>query len=260
MTTAYVASNADAYEESMGRWSRRLARPFVAFAGLGPTSRLLDVGCGTGALIAALPEAKVCIGIDIGEAFLRAARAALQHASFLRADAARLPIADAAVDAAASLLVLNFLPEPDAAIAEMRRVTRPGGTVAAAVWDFRGGLVFMRVLADTAAALLESGEAFRRRHYASPLAEADGLARAFRRAGLDAIETASLTIRMEFAGFADLWRPWLAGQGIIGAFVAGLPEPDRARLGEAMRRAYQAGGPDGPRSFAATAWAVRARA
>lgn len=259
MTSTYVASNANAYESSMGRWSRQLARPFVEFAGLESATRVLDVGCGTGALVAALPATATAIGIDIGEAFLRAARTSIPRASFACADAGRLPLADASVDAATSLLVLNFLPDPDAAITEMRRVTRAGGVAAACVWDFRGGLVFMRVFADTAAALFASGESFRQRHYASPLGESGGLAEAFRRRGLHAIAETSLTIRMAFAGFDDLWDPWLAGQGIIGAYVAALPEADRTRLGEAMRRAYLAGGTDGPRSFAATAWAVRAR-
>ncbi len=259
MASNYVANNAEAYELSMGRWSRRLARSFVSFAELAGVRRVLDLGCGTGALTAALPAASEAVGVDIGEAFLRAARRAIPAAEFLRADAARLPFAEAEFDAALTLLVLNFLPDPDAAITEMRRVTRRGGRIAACVWDFRGGLVFMRILADTAAALFASGEAFRKRQYASPLAEAGGLAAAFRRHGLVEIEETCLTIRMEFTRFDDLWTPWLAGQGVIGAYVAGLPSAERAVLGDAMRRAYLAGGEDGARSFAASAWAVKAR-
>lgn len=258
MASIYVANDADAYELSMGRWSRRLARHFASFAELDGARRIVDVGCGTGALTAALPPASEAVGVDIGEAFLRAAQRKNPSANFLRADAAHLPFGEGGFDAALALLVLNFLPDPDAAIAEMRRVTRRGGRIAACVWDFRGGLVFMRVLADTAAALFASGEAFRARQYASPLAEAGGLAAAFRRHGLVAIEETSLTIRMEFARFEDLWAPWLAGQGVIGAYVAGLPAGERAVLGDAMRRAYLAGGGDGPRSFAASAWAARA--
>jgi SAM-dependent methyltransferase len=260
MASVYVASDAGAYEGSMGRWSRRLAVPFADFADLGRAARLLDVGCGTGALIAAQPSARAVVGIDVGEAFLRAARVAHREAGFVRADAARLPFPAGAFDAAASLLVLSFLPDPDRAIAEMKRVTRPGGTIAASVWDFRGGLVFMRLLADTAAALFASGEAFRAQHFASPLAEHGGLAAAFARHGLRDIDEACLTIRTDFASFDDLWSPWLAGQGVNGAFVVSLPPDERALLEDALRRAYLAGGADGPRSFAACAWAARARA
>ena len=141
-------------------------------------------------------------------------------------------------------LVLNFVPDAERAAGEMARVTKPGGVVAACVWDFRGGLTFLRVLGDTAAALDPGGVAFRAKQFSAPFTGPGELAAAWTRLGLGEVEQAALTIRMEFASFADYWEPWLGGQGTVGAYVAGLD-------------AYLAGGEDGPRSFAATAWAVR---
>ncbi|MCC7426626.1 MAG: class I SAM-dependent methyltransferase [Alphaproteobacteria bacterium] len=262
----YAATDAAAYERAMGRWSRRLADPFADFLLAGHDGarprRLLDLGCGTGALARALaarlPDAEI-VGADIAEPFLAAARAEAAGARirFERADAQSLPFASAEFDAAASMLVLNFLPEPERALAEMHRVLAPGGLVGAAVWDFRGGLTMMRVFADTAAALDPEGETFRAAQFAAPLAAPGALADALRRHGARHVAATEITIRMEFACFDDYFSPWLAGQGVIGAYVAALPATRRARLADALRRAYLAGGPDGPRSFAATAFAAR---
>jgi hypothetical protein len=139
----------------------------------------------------------------------------------------------------------------------MARVAKPGGTAAAAVWDFRGGLTFLRVLMDTAALLDPDGEAFRARMCSFPLAAPGELGAAWREAGLREVEETSLTVRMEFGSFADYWEPWLGGQGTVGAYVAGRTAEQRESIGRHLRLAYLAGGEDGPRSFAATAWAVR---
>jgi len=147
--------------------------------------------------------------------------------------------------------------DPARALDGMRRVTRPGGTVAAAVWDFAGGLVYQRIFWDTAAALDFEADLARGRHFSSPLVGPSRLVAAFEDAGLRSVRSASLTIRMEYVEFNDYWEPIANAQGPVGDYVKRL-SPDRlATLAAAVRRAYLVGGPDGPRSMAATAWAAR---
>ena len=263
MPSIYVANDPSVYELSMGRWSRRLAGPFIDFAAIGAVGRVLDVGCGTGSLTSALAEFALgaeIVGIDYSQAYVDHARATASDALRLRfeqGDAAALPYADGAFDAALSMLVLNFVPDAEKAASEMARVTKPGGVVAACVWDFRGGLTFLRVFADTAAMLDPGGEAFRAKQFSAPFTGPGELEAAWARQGLGEVEQTTLSIRMEFATFADYWNPWLGGQGTVGAYVAGLSQAKRRLLEHHLRLAYLAGGEDGPRSFAAAAWAVR---
>jgi SAM-dependent methyltransferase len=156
-----------------------------------------------------------------------------------------------------SLVALNFMSDPRLALAGMRRVTRPGGMVAAAVWDFPGGLVCERVFWDTAAALDPEADLSRGRHFSAPLMKPGELAAAFNEAGLRCVETVSLTIRMEYADFSDYWEPIAHAQGPIGDYIKRLSPDPIETLAAAVRQAYFAGGPDGPRSMAATAWATR---
>ncbi|WP_027133890.1 class I SAM-dependent methyltransferase [Geminicoccus roseus] len=258
----YVANDPAAYEQQMGRWSRRLAPLLIKFARIGEPARVLDLGCGTGSLASALAEAApgaMVTGVDLSEAYLAHARSrsADPRLRFEQGDATALTYPDGSFDAVLSLLVLNFVPKAELAVREMARVVRPGGTVAAAVWDFRGGFTFLRLLMDTAAIVDPDGEAFRARHCSYPLTGPGELAAAWRAAGLREVEQVSLTIRTEFASFADYFEPWLAGQGTVGAYVASRTAEQRARLARHLELAYRAGGEDGPRSFAATAWAVR---
>ena len=139
----------------------------------------------------------------------------------------------------------------------MRRVVQPGGTIAGAVWDFRGGLVFQRLFWDTAAGLDPAAGAARDRLFSSLLALPDGLPALWREAGLTAIERNSITIRMEYADFADYWEPLLGGQGPVGAYVESLTIERCRQIAERVRAAFLSGAPDGPRSLTATAWAVR---
>src|SRR5262245_26580234 len=142
-------SGAEAYERFMGRWSRRLAPPFIKFAGLKDGDRVLDVGSGTGALaLVVLQEAPAgrVVGIDPSPAYIAHARtrAGGGRATFEEGDARRLRFPDASFDTALALLVVNFIPDRTAAVREMARVTRPGGVVAAAVWDYGGGMEMLR--------------------------------------------------------------------------------------------------------------------
>lgn len=257
----YAATDGAAYERFIGRWTRRLGDALAAFAGP-PGGPVLDVGCGTGSVVAALRAAdpgRAITGIDIAEPYLAFARqrADCAHAHFLRQDATALDLADGAFAGALSCIVLNFIKDSAKAVAEMRRVTRRGGVVASAIWDFRGGLVYQRLLWDTVAALDPVGAATRDRIFSAPLGLPDGMVDLWRATGLKDVRRESLTIRMDFAGFADYWEPLLGGQGPVGSYVVGLTPEKRIEVRDAVRAAYLSGAPDGPRSLTATAWAVK---
>jgi SAM-dependent methyltransferase len=168
-----------------------------------------------------------------------------------------LKFAPGSFDRCFSLLALNFTSDPARALTGMRRVTRPGGVIAAAVWDFPGGLVYQRIFWDTAAAVDPEADRARGRHFSSPLTGPGGLAAAFEEAGLGEVRATSLTARMEYSDFADYWQPIANAQGPVGDYVKRLPPVRLEALAAAVRRAYLAGASDGPRSMAATAWAAR---
>jgi hypothetical protein len=152
------------------------------------------------------------------------------------------------------MLVLQFIPDAERAVAEMRRVVRPGGTVTAAVWDSFGGIPHLRLMWDIAATLDPSAE--QPRALFRSLSAPDEMAGLWRHLGLRDVEQTSLLIRMDFASFDDYWQP-LAAEGPASQFIAGLGEAERTTLREHVRRGYVANRPDGPRSFACVAWACR---
>jgi SAM-dependent methyltransferase len=260
-SSTYRASDGAAYERFLGRWSRVLAGPFAEFARLPEDGAILDVGCGTGSLTLSLAERRRgrVGGIDIAAPYIAFARSRPvgDRADFAVGDACHLPYADRHFAASLAQLALNFVPDPALALREMRRVVRPGGVVAAAVWDFRGGLVYQRLFWDTAAGLDPQAGMARDRLFSSPLALPDGLPELWREAGLRGIERGSITIRMEYVDFADYWEPLLGGQGPVGAYVASLSADRCWVIEERVRLSYLSGAPDGPRSMTATAWAVR---
>src|SRR5215467_8972865 len=261
-TTTYHASDGAAYERFLGRWTTVLATQLLDFAEFPPDGPLLDLGTGTGSLAVAMamrcPSRRI-VGIDIAEPYIQHARSRTTAPllSFEIGEAARLPFGPGAFSGAAAQLVLNFIPNAEAAVREMRRVTRRGGRVVAAVWDFRGGLVYQRIFWDTAAGCDSRAGHARDRLFSAPLALPDGLPRLFESAGLDRVERTSITIRMDYANFDDYWKPLCGGQGPVGTYLASLAPDPRARIEEAVAWAYRSGAPDGPRSLAATAWAVR---
>ena len=262
MGTAFSTSGADAYERLMGRWSRVLARPFLEFCGVADDETVLDVGCGTGSLtvaIADIANVRAVSGIDLTESYIEFARSRTQDSriKYETSDACALPFADGSFDRTLSLLVLNFIPDAERAAAEMVRVTRSGGVVAATVWDVRGGLQAFRMFWDTACAVDPGAKEARDRYCAHPFTRPGKLMSIWRELGLEAIEGAEMTVRFEFERFADYWQPMLGKTGPVGAYLDGIPESLRTQLERCVRAAYELGEPDGPRSFTATAWACR---
>jgi SAM-dependent methyltransferase len=257
-----VWSDGAAYELYVGRWSRLVAAELVERLDLPVGGRWLDVGCGTGALVEAVARlgapAEV-VGVDPSKGYVAHARErnADRRVGFEVADAAKLPFEDGSFDVAASGLVLNFLADPAEAAGEMVRVVRPGGTVAAYVWDYAGGMQLIRCLWDAAVALdpgaaqLDEGRRF-------PLCSPDALAELFGGAGLAEVETWAIEVPTVFSDFEDVWGPLLGGQGPAPGYVATLDEPARTRLRDRLRADLPID-PDGLIHLVARAWAVRGR-
>ena len=264
-SSTFRATDGDAYEQLMGRWSRRLAKSFLAFTGTRDGERVLDVGCGTGHLAFAVAEVSdpaEVRAVDLSAAYVETARRNNHDARlvFEVGDAYALAFPDRAFDRVLSLLMLHFVPKPALAIREMRRVAKPGATVGATVWDARGGFVANRIFYDTAAALDPEGNERRKRNYTRPTTRPGELGAAWRDAGfVDVVET-SIGIRMEFSSFADYWTPYLGKDGPGAEYMATLDERGRERLRAAVEAAYLDGETDGPRSYAALAWAVKGTA
>jgi SAM-dependent methyltransferase len=264
-SSTFVATDGDGYELVMGRWSARLARLFLDFAGTQDGERVLDVGCGTGRLSQAVVERSMpgeVRAIDLAPAYVDYAKSRNRdpRVLFELGDACAMNFADHTFDRVLSMLVLHFVPQAARAIAEMRRVAKPGGVVAACVWDVRGGFVANRMFFDTAAALDPKANERRARNYTRPLTRPGELGRAWREAGLQEVVETSLGIRMEFHSFADYWAPYDGKDGPAAEYLATLGKAERARLVEAVRAAFLDGEPDGPRSYAALAWAVKGMA
>lgn len=264
VATTFVSSDGDGYELQMGRWSRRLAPLFIRFTGTAGAVRVLDVGCGTGNLAMCLakdPEIVSVRGLDISATYVEYAnrRNIDPRLAFQVGDARALPFPDASFDHAVSMLVLQFVPQAELAVREMRRVTRPGGIVAGTTWDTRGGFVALRMVYDAAAILDLNGCRARAAAYTRPMSRPGDLASAWRDAGLTEVVQDTLTIRMEFESFADFWAPIEGKDGPVAAYVGTLGANARARLREAVRLAYLDGEADGVRSYGATAWVVKGR-
>ena len=249
-----------AYEPFMGRWSRRLAPLFVDFAGVQDGESVLDVGCGTGAVEAAILEARPkahVTGLDAAPDYVAAARqrALRRGARFVVGDAQALDFSDATFDRSVSLLAMNFVADPTRALAEQIRVTRPGGLIAAAVWDYGEGMQMLRAFWNEAVAAEPSAEARDERH--SRLCRHTQLSALWLSQGMLAVGERSLTIQQPFASFDDYWTPFLGGQGPAGAYVACLPAVKRDELRERLRTLLTAGAGEGAFTLTARAWAVK---
>ena len=261
--TGFSWASGDAYERYVGRWSRGVAAEFVRWLELPPGLDWADVGCGTGALASAILAAaspRRVRGYDLSPEHVRAARARVTdpRAEFGQADAAALPDPAHSFHAAVSGLVLNFVPEPARAVAEMRRVAHPGGTVAVYVWDYAGEMQLMRIFwdaageLDPAAAELDEGRRF-------GICRPQPLRDLFLSAGLQDVEVRAIDIPTRFRDFDDYWEPFLGGQGPAPGYAASLDEERRTALRERIRRRLPFA-PDGSIALNARAWAVRGTA
>lgn len=248
------------YEQYVGRWSRLVARQFVAWLAVPAGARWLDVGCGTGAISQTILEVASpgeVVGIDPSESYITYVREHIPEARarFLVGDAQALPVAEATYDAVAAGLVLNFVPDPKRALTEMRRVTRAGGTVAAYVWDYAGQMQFMRsfweaaVALDPAAFPLDEGRRF-------PICQPEPLAHLFRAAGLQGVQMRSIDVATTFRDFEDYWSPFLGGQGPAPGYMMSLSQERRATLSKYIQARLPIAA-DGSIHLIASAWAVR---
>jgi SAM-dependent methyltransferase len=259
---AFTWESGDAYERYIGRWSRLVAREFLAWLNVSAGSRWLDVGCGTGALSQTIVDVSDPVsvrGIDPSSGFLNVARQQVTdpRVTFEVGDARALPVADGAFDAVVSGLVLNFVPPAEQLVAatELRRAARPGGIVAVYVWDYSGMMQMTRHFWDAAIALdpaaidLDQGRRF-------PICQPDPLAALFHNADLNEIEVRAIDVPTVFRDFDDLWSPYLGGQGPAPGYVMSLTEERRTALRDRLRSDLPIAD-DGSIHLIARAWALR---
>jgi SAM-dependent methyltransferase len=248
------------YESYIGRWSRRVAERFVAWLEIRYGAEWLDVGCGTGVLtrtILELADPLTIVGVDPSSKFLATAKAATRdtRVTFVEGEAEELPLDARGIDVVVSGLVLNFVHDLPAALAEMRRVARPDATIAGYLWDYAGEMQLLRRFWDAAIALdpkaidVDEGRRF-------PIAQPDRLAAAFQDAGLRDVETVAIEVPTPFADFADYWNPFLSGVGPGPGYVATLDAVAKQRLQDRLDATLPRDS-DGSIDLVARAWAVR---
>jgi SAM-dependent methyltransferase len=245
--------SADAYLRFMGQYSEPLAVRFADLPGIRPGQRVLDVGCGPGALTAELVSRAAAVSaVEPSASFAAAVRARLPEVDVRQCAAEQLPFAEGTFDAAMAQLVLHFMADPVLGLREMARVTRPGGVVCACVWDHAGArgpvaAFWSAVREMDPGADDESGLAGVREGH---------LASLFEQAGLGGTQVTTLTVRVRHASFEAWWEPFTLGVGPAGAYVASLPPDRRSAVRDLCRRRL----PAGPVEISATAWAATARA
>jgi SAM-dependent methyltransferase len=255
-------SGGQAYESFVGRWSRRIAARFVAWLGVPPESDWVDVGSGTGALTSAIlsgVEPRSIMAVDPSADFIAHARATIDdgRVRFAIGSADALPIEDGTADAVVAGLVLNFVPDVPAALAEMRRVTRTGGRVGAYVWDYAEGMQPIRRYFDAAIAIepsavdADEGPRF-------PICRPEPLRAAFVAAGLADVAVVPIDEPATFSSFDDFWGPLMSGVGVAPRYNVGLDEPTRVAIRERLRATLPIAA-DGTIPLSVRAWAVRGR-
>ncbi len=235
--TSTFQAPAEAYDRFVGRYGAALARAVCDAAGVKAGERALDVGCGPGAraheLVARLGADRVA-AVDPSAPFAEAARRRLPGVRVEQAAAEALPFDDGSFDHAVAQLVVNFMTDPPAGVAEMRRVTRAGGAVSAAVWDYAGEMTLLRRFWDAAVAL-DPAAAERDEGRSMPFCTPDALGGLWQEAGLVGVRVSEAVVRARYDGFDDLWRPLEAGVGPAGAYAAALAPDRRAALRDELR-------------------------
>jgi len=257
MNTRDTWASGSRYEDFMGRWSRQLASRFVAWLQVPSGVHWLDVGCGTGAMTSAIcahASPASVTGCDPAEPFIEYARAhsADARASFVVAGVGSLPRRSGGYGSITSLLALNFFPDADAALREMRSHAVPGGIVSACVWDYRGKMELLRYFWDAAAAMdasLDEGSRF-------PICRPDALTELFLTGGLRGVRCEAIDLPTTFASFDDYWGAFLGGTGPGPTYVASLDAGHRAELARTLEAALPRGA-DGTIPLTARAWAIR---
>jgi SAM-dependent methyltransferase len=248
---------AQAYDRWIGRYSPQLAAALIEFAGVEPGTKALDVGCGPGALSAALVGrlgAANVYAVDPSEPFVDACRGRLPGVNALVAGAESLPFPDDEFDAALAQLVVNFMSDPEAGVREMARVTRAGGVVAACVWDYGGEMTLLRAFWDSAREVDPArGEAGDESKVMKWSGEGD-LAELWRLAGLTDVRFGALHVSASYESFDDLWAPLESGVAPPGAFYKSLDDEGRGALYDVFRRRLGVG--EGPFELTARAWAA----
>ena len=246
---------AGAYDRFMGRYSVRLSPQLADLAGVHAGQRVLDVGCGPGALTAELVSrtgAGNVAAVDPSASFVEAAAARYPGVDVRLASAERLPFDADTFDAALAQLVVHFMSDPVRGIAEMARVVRPGGVVAACVWDHAGGKGPLSLFWEAARSMDPSIAD----ESNLPGVREGHLASLFREAGLRDVDSSVVAADLEHPSFEAWWQPFTEGVGPAGVHVAGLSPEQRAELRERCRAAL----PSGPFTVVARAWAARGEA
>ncbi|MGE0028343.1 MAG: class I SAM-dependent methyltransferase [Thermoleophilia bacterium] len=253
---------AEAYDRFVGRYGPALAAEMVRLAGVAPGLRALDVGCGPGALTMALNAGVGSNGrvaaVDPSEGFAAACRARVPEADVRAAPAEALPFPDGSFDVVVAQLVVNFMADAEAGVREMARVARPGGAVAACVWDYAGGMTLLRAFWDAAREVEPEAASRADEGVAMSWCREGDLEALWTAAGLEDVRGAAVQVNAAYEDFDDLWSPLPAGVGPAGAWCAGLAPEPRAAVKEALRRRLDAG--DGPFTLSARAWTVVGRA
>jgi SAM-dependent methyltransferase len=249
-------ASAEAYDRFVGRYGAQLADALIEFAGVAPGMRALDVGCGPGALTGALVQrlgAESVRAADPSEPFVEACRKRFPGVEVVVARAEALPYSDDEFDAAISQLVVNFMADAEEGVAEMARVTRSGGLIASAVWDYAGEMTLLRAFWDSAREIDPEGATADEGAVMRWCGEGD-LAELWQGAGLVDVRFGALTARAAYEGFEDLWWPLPTGVGPAGAYCKSLDDEGRAALHDAFRRRLGVG--DEPFELSARAWAA----
>ncbi len=260
--SADAFNSAKSYEGYIGRWSRLLAQPFIAWIDAASGLEWLDVGAGTGILTQVILETaspEKVVAVDLSPDYLEFARQRIQddRVEFRLGDAVNTAFETPQFDVAVSGLVLNFVPDYQQAAKNMTHAVRSGGTVAASVWDYSGQMEMMRhfwdaaIKVDPAASEMDARQRF-------TLCEPDNLRALFQSVDLTEVEVIPIDVQTHFKNFDDYWLPFLGAQGSVSKYLRGMTDETRAALRDQLQRQLPIAA-DGSIGLVARAWAVKGK-